>query len=112
MSPSNLTITRSRMVRAAGFVAAVLGLPGIAAASLDAAPQAPEVTPSTLMSLGMVVTPHEAVTSGVCPRNMAHVGKSCVDKYEGSLVEKLDDGSEVPYSPHEAPNGKNVRAVS
>ncbi len=112
MSTSNLNVTRSRILRAAGLVVTLFGLPGIAAASLTAASQAPEVTPSQLMSLGVVVTPHEAPATNACPRNMAHVGKSCVDKYEGSLVEILDDGSEVPYSPYQAPNGHKVRAVS
>jgi len=47
-----------------------------------------------------------------CPSNMALVGKSCVDKYEGSLVEVLADGREVPFSPHMAPNGHAVKARS
>jgi formylglycine-generating enzyme len=47
-----------------------------------------------------------------CPKNMALVGTSCVDKYEGSLVEIKDDGTEAPFSPYQAPNGHDVRAVS
>jgi hypothetical protein len=47
-----------------------------------------------------------------CPKNMALVGRSCVDKYEGSLVEIHDDGTETPFSPYEPPNGHRVRAVS
>jgi hypothetical protein len=43
---------------------------------------------------------------------MTLVGHTCVDRWEGSLVEVQDDGSEVPFSAHEAPNGHNVRAVS
>jgi hypothetical protein len=43
---------------------------------------------------------------------MARVGSSCVDKYEGSLVEIRDDGTEVAFSPYEAPNGHAIRAVS
>ena len=31
---------------------------------------------------------------GPCPKNMALVGKSCVDQYEGALVEIKDDGTE------------------
>ncbi len=112
MSTGNLKNPRSRMVRIAGICALVVGVPGMAAASLTAASPAPEPTPSALMSMGVVVTPHEAVSQDVCPRNMAHVGHSCVDKYEGSLVEILEDGSEVPYSPYQAPNGHKVRAVS
>jgi formylglycine-generating enzyme len=47
-----------------------------------------------------------------CPSDMTLVGHTCVDKWEGSLVEVRTDGSEVPFSAHEAPNGHNVRAVS
>lgn len=49
---------------------------------------------------------------GLCPHDMALVGKSCVDKYEASLVEIHEDGTETDFSPHEAPNGHRVRAVS
>ncbi len=47
-----------------------------------------------------------------CPSDMTLVGHTCVDKWEGSLVEVQADGSEVPFSAHEAPNGHNVRAIS
>jgi hypothetical protein len=47
-----------------------------------------------------------------CPNDMALVGGSCVDKWEGSLVEITPDGTEVPFTPHAAPNGRHVRAVS
>lgn len=47
-----------------------------------------------------------------CPKDMALVGKTCVDKFEGSLVEVMADGREVPFSAHQAPVGKKVRAVS
>jgi hypothetical protein len=47
-----------------------------------------------------------------CPENMALVGSSCVDRYEGSLVEIHDDGSETPWSPYEPPDGHHVRSVS
>jgi sulfatase modifying factor 1 len=47
-----------------------------------------------------------------CPSEMTLVGHTCVDKWEGSLVEVQADGSETPFSAHEAPNGHNVRAVS
>jgi hypothetical protein len=49
---------------------------------------------------------------GPCPSNMALVGASCVDKYEGSLVETHEDGTETGFSPYEPPNGHQVRAVS
>ena len=52
------------------------------------------------------------IADRTCPKNMALVGKSCVDKYEGSLVEIASDGSEKSFSPYEAPNGHQVRAVS
>ncbi len=47
-----------------------------------------------------------------CPSNMARVGSSCVDKYEGFLVQIGEGGTETPFSPYEAPNGHRVRAVS
>jgi hypothetical protein len=52
------------------------------------------------------------IADRACPVNMARVGNSCVDKYEGSLVEINDDGVESPWSPYEPPNGHHVRAVS
>jgi hypothetical protein len=47
-----------------------------------------------------------------CPSDMALVGTSCVDKYEGSLVELHVDGTETAFSPYESPSGRQVRAVS
>jgi hypothetical protein len=47
-----------------------------------------------------------------CPNEMALVGTSCVDKWEGSLVEIQTDGAEVPFSPYMTPVGHAVRAVS
>lgn len=47
-----------------------------------------------------------------CPRDMALVGHTCIDKYEASLVERLDDGREVDFSPYETPKRRDVRAVS
>jgi hypothetical protein len=52
------------------------------------------------------------VTDHTCPKNMALVGNGCVDKYEGSLVEINEDGTEQPFSPYAPPNGHRVRAVS
>jgi formylglycine-generating enzyme required for sulfatase activity len=43
---------------------------------------------------------------------MALVGRSCVDRWEASLVELHPDGSETAFSAHEAPRGHAVRAVS
>jgi hypothetical protein len=47
-----------------------------------------------------------------CPSDMTLVGHTCVDKWEGALVEVREDGSEAPFSAHEPPNGHHVRAVS
>jgi formylglycine-generating enzyme len=39
-----------------------------------------------------------------CPSEMANVGsRFCVDKYEGSLVERLADGTTRPHSPYHPP---------
>lgn len=53
-----------------------------------------------------------ALASRACPAEMAEVGGSCVDKYEGSLVEIHEDGTESPWSAYETPVGHKVRAVS
>jgi hypothetical protein len=50
--------------------------------------------------------------ANACPSDMTLVGHTCVDKWEGSLVEIRADLTEVPFSPYEAPNGHRVRAVS
>jgi formylglycine-generating enzyme required for sulfatase activity len=43
---------------------------------------------------------------------MAHIGATCIDMYEASLLEIRDDGTEAPFSPYSPPNGHKVRAVS
>ncbi len=43
---------------------------------------------------------------------MALVGSSCVDRYEGSLVVRLANGREAPFSPYTSPDDYDVRAVS
>jgi hypothetical protein len=53
----------------------------------------------------------EAKTPG-CPSEMVRVGDTCVDRWEGSLVELLPDGTEAPWSPYVPPNGHSVRAIS
>jgi len=53
-----------------------------------------------------------ASTTPPCPGDMALVGASCVDRYEGSLVERLANGQEAPFSPYLPPDGHDVRAVS
>jgi len=47
-----------------------------------------------------------------CPKEMAYVNGSCVDKWEGSLVEIGADGKETPWSPYKSPVGVTVKAVS
>ena len=42
---------------------------------------------------------------GKCPVDMASFGsRFCVDKYEGSLIEKLADGTTRPHSPYHTPS--------
>ncbi|WP_146645149.1 SUMF1/EgtB/PvdO family nonheme iron enzyme [Labilithrix luteola] len=112
LSSTSIVSSRKRLVRIAGLVIAAIGLPGLAAAA------SLSVTSTLTPMSRMVALPSIAIAEakrplqGPCPENMAHVGTSCVDKYEASLVEVLDDGSMAPFSPYEAPNGHRVRAVS
>ncbi|MDB4996980.1 MAG: hypothetical protein JWM74_4412 [Myxococcaceae bacterium] len=80
------------------FAALVTTAPGMAGVSS---------TSSANNSVGR----EDLITKG-CPSNMALVGSSCVDKYEGSLVEVREDGTEAAFSAFENPNGRHVRAVS
>ena len=108
LAPSRSSVRMRARVLA--IVTAAVAIPGIAAASLAGSPLAePAVSHLALMPTHSVMAD---VSSKVCPSYMAHVGTSCVDKYEGSLVEIAADGTESTFSPYEAPNGKNVRAVS
>ena len=91
--PMQHTSSRVRIVRIAGLLVATTIALGSTTACGRMAPEAPRVV-------------------SACPPSMAHVGTSCVDKYEASLVEIHDDGSEAPFSPYAAPNGHDVRAVS
>jgi len=51
--------------------------------------------------------------NGLCPPDMASIGdRFCVDKYEASLVEMLDNGDERAWSPYQSVEGHVVRAVS
>jgi hypothetical protein len=44
-----------------------------------------------------------------CPRDMANVGdRFCVDRYEGSLLERRDDGEVQPWSPFLPPEAGHV----
>jgi hypothetical protein len=94
-------------------------LPAVAGASLSSvsAPAEPGGVRTDILAsqLSEIPAPSgEAVpeASSGCGRNMARVGGSCVDRYEGSLVEVHVDGSETPFSPYEAPSGHHVRAVA
>jgi sulfatase modifying factor 1 len=94
--------------RVAGFAFAFIACPGISAAALSTS-----TTPTVdriAAELASLASPR--TERGACPANMARVGASCVDMYEASLVEVREDGTEVPWSAHEAPNGHEVRAVS
>jgi formylglycine-generating enzyme required for sulfatase activity len=108
---ANPTSTRARgRKRVAGFIGALILVPGIAAASLTvSAPIASAAPPSFHPTFTSLAAPYKVKQP--CPENMAHVGTSCVDKYEASLVERAPDG-ERAFSPYQAPNGHDVRAVS
>ncbi len=107
MAP-NHTSSRVRFVRGAGILLAAMVVPGLSSASLYDGQSTPTAPRKDVLST--VETPRAA--TGPCPSSMAHVGTSCVDKYEASLVEILEGGHEAPFSPYAAPNGHNVRAVS
>lgn len=54
---------------------------------------------------GALPAPH---TGARCPADMVLVAsRFCVDKYEGSLVEKLADGTTRPHSPYESPSAQD-----
>jgi formylglycine-generating enzyme len=78
---------------------------------VTAAPGIAGASSSTGSNSGSGAGREDLITKG-CPSNMALVGSSCVDKYEGSLVEVREDGTDAPFSAYEPPNGKHVRAVS
>jgi hypothetical protein len=59
-----------------------------------------------------LATPSGATSGAHCPAEMAYVNGSCVDKWEGSLVEVNADGSTTPWSPYKSPVGVTVKAVS
>jgi hypothetical protein len=51
----------------------------------------------------------QARASGACPTGMADVGRRfCIDRWEGSLVEKRADGTEAPWSPFVSPEDGHV----
>jgi sulfatase modifying factor 1 len=105
MSASSRSL-RSKLVRSAAFVCVVTTLPAISAASLSPM-SSPVVGPAAYIIPEVKLGPGNG-----CPNSMARVDSSCVDKYEASLVQIDETGKESPFSPYEAPNGHNVRAVS
>jgi hypothetical protein len=54
----------------------------------------------------------QPISSSPCSGDMALVDRTCVDKWEASLVEVRPDGSETAFSAHEVASGHKVRAVS
>ncbi len=51
--------------------------------------------------------------NGGCPGGMVNIeGKYCIDRHEASVVERMDDGSERPFSPYQSVKGHSVRAVT
>lgn len=54
----------------------------------------------------------EAAGDAGCPAGMVRVDDYCIDRYEASLIEVRDDGSERSWSPFFNPAGRRVRAVS
>jgi sulfatase modifying factor 1 len=73
------------------------------------------VSGSAFLGAFLLAVPASALVlhaASPCPRDMTLVGSSCVDRYEGSLVEVREDGSEAPFSAHQTPEGHKVRAVS
>jgi sulfatase modifying factor 1 len=91
--PTNPTLRRVSLLVASGTSFLLASLSGVASANVGSS------------------ATHAPLSSG-CPSDMALVGHTCVDRWEGSLVERHEDGSETPWSAHEVPNGHDVRAVS
>ncbi|HVJ93524.1 MAG TPA: SUMF1/EgtB/PvdO family nonheme iron enzyme [Labilithrix sp.] len=93
----------------AGLVGAVMLANAGSANSLDSGRSAPRHAASTRAT---IAERSLRKTARACPRNMALVGATCVDRYESSLVEIHADGRETPFSPYLSPKRRRVRAVS
>lgn len=93
-------------------LAPILGSLMVANAGSAASPVSPATSTFARVELPRVPETLLRITDRACPTNMALVGESCVDRYEASLVELHEDGTEAPFSPHTPPNGHRVRAVS
>jgi formylglycine-generating enzyme len=102
-------LSKVRWVVAAGIVGSLLVVTAGSAASLASSTTYRVAEPDTAPEMIARINDDD---DGPCPKDMALVGKSCVDRYEGSLVEIHEDGTESDFSPHQAPNGHHVRAVS
>ena len=79
---------------------------GVAAVVVERRKQPASSIPKPRQVKTLVVPPSP------CPDEMTLAGATCVDRWEGSLLEKLADGTEVPYTPYVTPAGHEVRAVS
>jgi formylglycine-generating enzyme len=66
-----------------------------------------------VVAAALVAIPAAVPASGTCPEGMARIHDAyCIDRYEASLVERLADGTERPWSPYHTPEHVAVRAVS
>lgn len=66
-----------------------------------------------MVALALVALPLAVKATGHCPEGMVRVGDQyCIDRFEASLVQIMDDGSERPWSPYHSPDRVRVRAVS
>jgi formylglycine-generating enzyme required for sulfatase activity len=58
---------------------------------------------------GTLPVVHTTPQGASCPTGMADVAhRFCIDKWEGSLVERHADGTEAPWSPFQAPESGHV----
>ena len=91
-----------------GLMFGIVGLTGCLGS-----PEVPHAdAPAPIAMKEAIAFAKNAHVKPMCPANMAHVGSSCVDKYEASLVEIGENGKDRAFSAYEAPDGRNVRAVS
>jgi hypothetical protein len=96
----------SRIVARGTATALAFALVSIASRTASSEPNAVGISGTLRSSL------ERPVRHSPCPSSMALVGRTCVDRWEASLVEVHADGSETAFSAHDAPSGHKVRAVS
>src|SRR5262245_2096317 len=66
-----------------------------------------------MIACAVVALPAVVPATAACPDGMTRVDDAfCIDRYEGSLMETLPDGSERAWSPYHCPEHVRVRAVS